>query len=187
MSMRRGQTQITGALVPNYQSLDSAIDLVARIVAAAADLKNRATDQANAPVSWCCIFTQNEADYYDLVSLFSELGTLANDTKSGPVYVVPPIPTIAGPVRVVKVRRPDPTKPELGDADFRIEPYEPFWLKYQDVPGFKVIERDAFVMIELMEPGSNVRVYFSNPPVEEHDGIRQALQSYYGPIRTENS
>ena len=34
-------------------------------------------------------------------------------------------------------------------------------------PGFKLIERSYMEMIELMEIGESVRVYFSDPPVDQ--------------------
>jgi hypothetical protein len=33
--------------------------------------------------------------------------------------------------------------------------------------GFKLIEREDFEMIELMDSEFNVRAYFSNPPLDE--------------------
>ena len=37
--------------------------------------------------------------------------------------------------------------------------------------GFKLIERPSMEMIELMEDGADVRVYFSNPPLDKQLGL----------------
>lgn len=126
-------------------------------------------------VSYCCYFSQNEDEFFKIKSLAEQVGTLAKSTNTGPVFVVPDITTDAGILRVFKVRKPDPTRPEKGDADFGLDDYVSFKFECLDKPGFKLIERADFEMIELVDPEFEVRAYFSNPPVEEHAGIREAL------------
>lgn len=74
---------------------------------------------------------------------------------------------MSGTLPLLKIRQPDPTRPERGDADFTLSDYKAFkqWALVQ--PGFKVITRTNMEMIELMQPGYNVRVYFSYPTLVE--------------------
>jgi hypothetical protein len=71
----------------------------------------------------------------------------------------------------LKIRKPDQTRPERGDADFAVKNYEEFKNSCLTKPGFGVIERDTFEMIELMDSSFDVRVYFSSPPVEVQLGL----------------
>lgn len=157
---------------------DSLADKVAAIVADAAALKDRHTDSGAAHVSYCAVFCHSTAEFAELDAAARSVGVLANDTQTGPVYVVPAVSTTAGPLRIVKIRKPDQTRTERGDADFAVPNYSALKQSALDRDGFKLIERDDFEMIELMEPGSDVRVYFSHPPVEEHAGIKETLAEH---------
>lgn len=128
-------------------------------------------------ISYCAIFCR---DYNEFELLNSELlgssAVLANDTATGPVYVVNAITTPAGPLRIIKVRRPDPTRRERGDSDYAVSAYDELKASLEGVPGHNLIVRDEFEMIELIDDEFDCRVYFSNPPVEDHLGIHEALQ-----------
>lgn len=126
-------------------------------------------------VSYCAIFCQSDDEFHRLVAVAESIGILANNTATGPVYVVPPIETVIGALRVVKIRKPDPTRREQGDADFAIADYQAFKAANLKRKGFSLIEREHFEMLELVHKDFNVRAYFSNPPVERHPGIRETL------------
>ena len=156
----------------NHNNLEST---VSAIVKQANELRLRHSLGYPARVSYCAIFCQNAEQFTSMNSQASSIGALANDTSTGPVYVVPPIETVMGPLRIVKVRKPDPTRPERGDADFAVEDYEAFKAANIGRPGFSLIERGHYEMIELMDRDFDVRAYFSHPPVEEHPGIKESL------------
>ena len=124
-----------------------------------------------------CFFSQSEDEYTEMNNQAKSIGTLASDTSTGLVYAINPMPTVAGGLQILKIRKPDPTRPELGDADFALKKFNDFKEKYLDKPQFKLIVREHFEMIELMDNKYKVRAYFSNPPVEEHPGIKEALSS----------
>lgn len=150
--------------------------IVNQIVDDSVALKDKYTDAKNAHLSYCAIFCQSPDEFSQLKECVSENGKLVDDTATGPVYLVNPvISTKAGDCQLVKIRRPDENRPERGDTDFALESYEDFKQRYLGQENFKLIEREEFEMIELMDSHFNVRVYFSNPPVEEHSGIREAL------------
>ena len=128
-----------------------------------------------ARVSYCCFFCQNDEQFKSLDKSVASIGVIANNTPTGSVYIVPQIQTPAGALRIVKVRKPDPTRTELGDVDFALENYTAFKSAYLNKAGFKLIERQHFEMMELMDEKFQVRAYFSDPPVEEHPGIKEKL------------
>jgi hypothetical protein len=72
---------------------------------------------------------------------------------------------------VLKIRIPDPTRLERGDADFTISNFPEFKKKYLSKPGFKILRKPNFYMIELTDSNFDVRAYFSNPPLDRQLNI----------------
>ena len=147
------------------------IKLVQDIVRDATALKDELTDEKFAPVNYAAIFSQNEASYEELLLVSGKLGKVIEHTPTGDLFEVEPIDTVSGKLRLLKVRNPDMTRKENGDADFTVENYADFKDACSANPGFNLIERDAYEMIELTKPGSKVRAYFSNPPLDKELGI----------------
>jgi len=145
--------------------------LIQNIVSQACSLKNKYTGESAAPVNYACIFTQSQAEYEHFLRLAEGLGKAIENTQSGPLFQIEPLETTAGPLKLLKIRIADPTRPERGDADFTLADYPAFKEKYLAQPGFKLIPRDGFEMIELVDPKFNVRCYFSNPPLDQQLGI----------------
>ena len=142
--------------------------LVEEIVKNANDLKNKHTSEKKAPINYACIFAQSKEQYNDLLVVAKEIGDVIMKTPMGPVYHIQPLSTVAGNLRLLKIRKPDPTRPELGDADFTVENYPKFKKKYLLKTGFKLIpKREDFEMIELVDPKFEVRAYFSFPPLDK--------------------
>ncbi|MFZ2970393.1 MAG: hypothetical protein WA063_04555 [Minisyncoccia bacterium] len=118
-------------------------------------------------VNYSAIFCQSDAEYEELNRKAVLIGDVAEDTPTGPLYKFhKPFQTIAGPLWLLKVRKPDPTRPQCGDADFTLKDYNSFKEKYlKDVEHFKVIDRENFEMIELKDLEFDVISYFSNIPL----------------------
>ena len=148
--------------------------LVMEIVKNANDLKNKHTSEKNAPVNYACIFCQSEAQYNELIEATRKIGTVIDETPSGPLFQIQPLDTVRGKLRLLKIRNPDKTRPELGDADFTVRNYPEFKRNCLKNTGFKLIQKEKFKMIELVDPKFNVRAYFSHPPLDEQFGLRAA-------------
>lgn len=142
------------------------------IVKKAASLKNKHTGNKSAPVNYACIFSQSKAEYGELVEAARKIGNVVKETPTGPLFQIQPLKTISGVLKLLKIRIPDPTRPEKGDADFTISNFPEFEKKYLTKTGFKLIKREGFVMIELMDPKFDVRAYFSNPPLDVQLNIK---------------
>ena len=146
-------------------------ELVTSIVATAAKLKNDFTDEKQAPVNYACIFAQSENEFQSFTKVVEGLGRIIHRTASVPVYFINGLETISGILRILKIRMPDPGRPERGDADFTVRDYKLFKAAYLKRPGFKLIERPNMEIIELMQAGYDVRAYFSDPPLIKVLGI----------------
>lgn len=146
-------------------------ETVKYIVDKSFELKNKFTDAKDAPVEFACIFCQNEDEYRNLDRLVGEKGGIVQETPSGKIYLLTEgIPTKAGFLRLLKVRKPDPDRKEKGDADFNIS-YAGLKAKYSNDPRFELIKRDSFEMLRLSDPEFDVMSCFSNIPMSKDLGI----------------
>ena len=145
--------------------------LVQNIVKDAARLKDKHTGETDAPVNYACIFAQSREEFDALLDAAKKLGSVIRETPTGPLFRIEPLETVSGPLQLVKVRKPDETRTERGDADFTVPDYPVFKKEVLKKPGFKLIEREEFEMIELMDVSFDVRAYFSYPPLDLQLGI----------------
>lgn len=145
---------------------------VKSIVEKATALKNKHIDEKNTPVNYACIFSQTQEEYNELLEVARKIGKVVKETPTGLVFHIEPLQTVSGVLKLLKIRIPDPTRLELGDADFTVSNFSKFKKKYLFKPGFRLIERKDFVMIELVDPEFDVRVYFSNPPLDKQLNIK---------------
>lgn len=141
--------------------------IVRSIVRDAKSMVDRHTDAGQVHVNYACVFAHSDAEYADLDTAAHGLGPIAQETKTGNVYHIAPLETEAGELRLVKIRKPDPTRTERGDADFTVFGYERFKDAHVNLRGFSVIERPQMEMVEFVYPGYDVRAYFSNPTLLE--------------------
>ena len=147
--------------------------MIQKIVEQACVLKDKHTNQKNAHVNYACIFSQSEKEYKELIEISGKIGKVVEEMVSGLLFQIKPLNTVAGTLQLLKIRIPDVTRPERGDADFTVSNYPEFKRKYLSQKRFKLLKkREDFEMIELVGPGFNVRVYFSNPPLDEQLGIK---------------
>lgn len=145
-------------------------NIIKDIIAQADDLKKTIVT-CPAPVNYACIFCQSEDEYSSFLDMAKQMGKVIQDTKAGPVFQIESLPTVAGNLRLLKIRKPDPTRPERGDADFTLSNYDEFKKEHINQKGFKLIDKGNFEMIEYKAPDSNVLVYFSNPTLAHVLGI----------------
>jgi isopentenyldiphosphate isomerase len=125
------------------------------------------------PINYAAIFCQHDDEYRKLFDEASQMGKIVEDTPTGPLFKLKqPISTLSGPLHLLKIRKPDPTRPQRGDADFNLPDYYAFKAKYiKDTEHFKLIDRGHFEMMELRDPSFQVLSYFSNIPLTLQLGI----------------
>ena len=146
-------------------------NLVKSIVEKATALKNKHIDDKNTPVNYACIFSQSKEEYEELLGASRKIGKVIQETPTGLLFHIDPLQTVSGVLKLLKIRIPDTTRPERGDADFTISNFLEFEKKYLSKSGFKILRKPDFYMIELMDSDFDVRAYFSNPPLDRQLNI----------------
>ena len=141
--------------------------MIQLIVSQAKEMKDKHMAGDDSSVNYAAIFSQDDDEYEDLIEAIKEFGEVILDTKTGSLFKITPLDTAAGDLKLVKIRKPDKTRPERGDADFTVDDYGKLKKEFLGKEGFKLIEREDFEMIELMDSEFNVRAYFSNPPLDK--------------------
>lgn len=149
-------------------------DEVVSIVTQATLLKDTYLKKIYAPVNYVCIFCQQEEEFLAFQKMAQCLWSVIKQTPTGPIFHIAPVQTISGDVHLLKIRLPDPTRPERWDADFTIEEFLAFEKTYLSDPHFTKIQKENFYMIELMDSAFDVRAYFSNPPLDQQLAIKSA-------------
>lgn len=151
--------------------IDEFNKVINHIVEKCVELKNKYV-QEDLEIDYICIFSQNQEEYDQFLKLASSLGEIVDQTKTGPVFKFnSPPQTIEGKPKLLKIRIPDPTRPQRGDVDFNSD-YENFKQKYLDGKRFNLVKSwDGFEMIELRDENFNVLVYFSIRPLSKKLGV----------------
>lgn len=150
---------------------DEIIETVDYIVNESVKLKNKYVQEGFQAADYVCIFSRTENEYAELVKAAETLGKIVDDTPTGPVFAFAVRPrTVAGQPKVLKIRKPDETRPQRGDADFNTD-YEKFKSKYLDNKRFTLIVRKKSEMIELKDGDFDVLAYFSSMPPSNQLGI----------------
>lgn len=135
------------------------------------EVKNKHTEEKNLEIDYVCIFSHSDNEYQDLLKLAAEIGTIADQTPTGPVFKFnSPPETKAGKPKVLKIRIPDSSRPQRGDCDFNTN-YPEFKSKYLHKPRFSLIVRPNFEMLELKDPEYDILAYFSSIPLSKKLGI----------------
>jgi len=152
---------------------DDLIKTVQAIVEKAVELKNKYTDEEGVPVSYACIFCQSDDEYERLVKLVGGFGKEVENHGSGPLFELDEsFLTIAGELKLVKIRKYDDQHKDWGHADFVVKNYGEFKKKHYDKDGWSVIARNSEIL-ELIEKDFPVRAYFPELPIGEQLGVEQ--------------
>ena len=142
------------------------------IVMSAKNLVETHMEYRDLPVNYACIFAQNENEYSELTDAARDIVIkILKETPTGTLFQIQPLQTGSGILHILKIRKPDMTRPEIGDADFTIDDYEHLTNTYLKKAGYKLIQKDNFVMVELYDQKYNVRAYFSNPALDKQFGL----------------
>lgn len=143
------------------------ITFVKKLVADAIILKDKYVDLPNISANYVCIFAHSDQEYMDLDGFISSIGKVLRVTKMGNIFQIDPIDTSAGKIQILKIRKPDPKKWERGYVDFTVPDYKAFKEKYVSSDKFHIFERPGYEILGINPDGSDVRVYFANPPLDK--------------------
>lgn len=147
------------------------VTIINYIVKQSAKLKNKFTNASLAPVEFGCVFCQSKKEYKEFTNSIEKFGKIVERTQSGFTYLLDkPIITIAGPLRLVKIRKPDANHLERGDADFNTD-YKTFKEKHQSDSRFELVKRETYEYLRLSDSDFDVMACFSNIPKSKDLGI----------------
>ncbi|MFA5333150.1 MAG: hypothetical protein WC376_01505 [Candidatus Nanoarchaeia archaeon] len=109
------------------------------------------------------IFPKDEVERKKLLEEIKKVSKLIDSVKTGEIFRLNiPIKTIYGPLNLIKIRIYDETRTQRGAPDFKVNNYEFFKKKYNNL---KVIIRKEYEMIEFKT--EKVLIYFPNETLSE--------------------
>ena len=136
------------------------------ILEEATKLKDKHTNGVDAIANYVCVFCQNDEELVHFNAAAARLGPCVLKTGTGNVFHVSKTNPVGSTPKLLKIRKPDETRTERGDADFTVDDYSGFKQRFVNSPGFTLIPLKGAEMIELVDKDFDVRVYFSDPPLD---------------------
>jgi hypothetical protein len=138
--------------IANTEELYAAIGYVAKEVLGLAE---KVTGDAYA-ISYLTIFAHYPDEYENLIKLLGDLGKTSDANNGMKVELNRPIAEIS----LLRIRKPDPYRMQVGCADLDVGDYETFRSKYLDnSKGLRLINRPKYEMIEFFDPDFDVLAY----------------------------
>ncbi len=120
-------------------------------------------------LDYVSIFSRNNDEYNKFLLKAQVLGREVDrqTAKTGHTFVLKKlIMTQAGPLKLLKIRKSDPTRPQRGAPDFKVSNYYRFKSKYLKTSGnFTLMVRKDYEMIEIK--GIDVLVYIPEKPLTD--------------------
>ena len=112
------------------------------------------------PIKSLTIFSHNEGEFEKLKGILTTLGSPYNENNGPRVILYEPIRTNGNAITHLRIRKPDPERPQVGCNDFETD-YESFKSQYLEKypDNLKLIQRPEYEMIELSDPTFDVLAY----------------------------
>jgi hypothetical protein len=143
------------------EGIEQIVDYLVRHALEALD---RRAEHFGAELDYVAIFSKDDQEFDELVLCVEKLGTEVDYQmrKTGVTFhLAQPIMTEFGDLKLLKIRKPDPTRPQRGAPDFVIQNYDEFKQKYLYTSGnFTLMFHTHTEMIELK--GVDVLVYLKS-------------------------
>ncbi len=132
------------------------------------------TENVEATIDYVAIFTKNKSEFESLNTIAQSMGNEVDieTARTGNTYSLhEPIKTSAGLLKLIKIRFPDPTRPQRGAPDFKILNYQEFKSKYLKKGGnFTLMLKEKYEMVEIK--GIDVLVYIPDNTLGERLKIK---------------
>lgn len=145
-----------GKLIQNKEEL---IEIVKYVAKETSKLAEKIIGKAF-PIKSLTLFAHSRPEYELLTRMLADIGKPHSYSNGPRVELYEPIIAGSNPITHLRIRKPDPERPQVGCNDFEID-YEVFkrkyLLKYPD--NLRLIKRPEYEMIELRDPGFNVLAY----------------------------
>lgn len=127
------------------------------------------TDERDFSIDYVAVFARDDDEFNDLILQIESFGTEVDKEMSatGVTFKLDKsLETSAGKLDLIKIRKPDKTRPQRGAPDFKVNRYDEFKENYLQTSGnFTLMVREDYEMIELK--GEDVLVYIPNKALSE--------------------
>lgn len=131
------------------------------------------TNLKDVVIDYLAIFAKDNEEYTVLNQTAAVHGKVVDKAMShtgNTYYLTKPVQTKAGMLQILKIRKPDKTRPQRGAPDFQVENYTFFKENHLYTSGnFTLMVRKDYEMIELK--GEDVLVYFPSRTFEQRNAI----------------
>ncbi len=154
-------------------SNQNCIDIINYIVKQGLETITTSTSETQPKVDFVNIFSHNDEEFNSLYANLDEYGTPTTTHTEGTGVTFrlnQPLPTIAGPLTWVRLRKPDVKRMQRGGLDFKVDNYESLKKEcFEKNSGdYGLIIRTGFELIEIK--GVDVLVYVPNITMTEMMG-----------------
>ncbi len=112
------------------------------------------------PIKSLTVFAHSQPEFELLEKILAKMGKPYNYNNGPRVELHEPIKVGSNRITHLRIRKPDPERPQVGCNDFETD-YEVFKRKYlsKHLENLRLIKRPKCEMIELHDPGFKVLVY----------------------------
>ena len=155
--------------IKNKEELHSAISYVA---VAVSELLQKVTGDM-APITSLSVFSHDDDEYAFLCGLLKTMGTGVGEVNGPRVALHEPMRAGGHTITHLRIRNPDPDKPQVGCADLDVADYFAFKNKNLSthLQNLKLIVRPDYELIELFDKDSDVLGYVLSQPERSKKGL----------------
>ena len=121
------------------------------------------------PVSSLTVFAHYLEEYEKLCKILTGIGKIVGE-NNGPRFLLQhPLKAGGALITHVRIRKPDPSRMQVGCGDFDVEEYQDFKQKYlsQHPNDLRCIERSNYEMVEFFNPDFDVLAYIVSAKIHD--------------------
>lgn len=113
------------------------------------------------PIHSLTIFSHSKEEFDFLKEILSDIGTPYNENNGPRITLHEPITAGKNIITHLRIRKPDPERPQVGCNDFDVDDYETFKAEYlaKHPENLILIQRPEYEMIEFRHPDFDVLAY----------------------------
>jgi len=147
------------------------IQKIKQIAKGITNVKNKYIPEKGLVLDYVTIFAQTDAEFKELVRTSKKLGTQI-DEHNGPVFKFhTPLEFENGVLKIFRIRKPDPERPQIGCGDFKVPDYKKFKKKYLHSKFFIFVSSEGFEYLGIHDPKEDYYVYFPDITLTEELGL----------------